>query len=394
MKKIIIGITGSIAAYKSAELVRRLREHDFDVQVVMTSHAKAFITPLTLQALSGRAVLSDWCAAETEAGMDHIQLAREASHIICAPASANFIAHLAQGFANDLLSTLCLATAAPITIVPAMNQQMWANPATQHNIKLLQDRNITILGPASGSQACGDIGLGRMIEVNEIVEYLLQQNTPILAGKKILITAGPTHEALDPVRYISNYSSGKMGFALAEAAQQAGAEVTVVAGPVNLTLSKNIKRINVVSAQEMFNAVMQNIPAQDIFIGAAAVADYRAENIAKEKIKKSSEHFNLTLIKNPDILAAVAQLSPKPFTIGFALESENLLHHAQEKLINKNLDLIIANQQTSQTGFAHDTNSVILLPAKGQPITLPLQHKTLIAKNILKHIADSLYLLP
>lgn len=387
MKPIIVGITGSIAAYKAAELVRRLRELEYDVHVVMTEHAKAFISPLTLQALSGNPVLSDWNAAETQAGMDHIALARQAQQIICAPASANFIARLACGLADDLLSTLCLASTAPVTIVPAMNQQMWANPATQHNIALLASRGVTLLGPASGSQACGETGLGRMVEVETILSYLQQKNATLekLQGKKILITAGPTHEALDPVRFIGNYSSGKMGFALAEAAHQAGANVTLISGPVNLTTHTGIKRINVISATDMHAAVMQHISDQDIFISAAAVADYRPQQ-QEQKIKKSDDTITLTLTRNPDILSAVTQLSVKPFVVGFALETERLMENAKEKLLKKNLDMIVANAVSSTSGFSHDVNEVVLLSRDGHEHVLKVADKKIIARGILESI--------
>jgi phosphopantothenoylcysteine decarboxylase/phosphopantothenate--cysteine ligase len=390
MKNIILGISGSIAAYKSAELVRQLKQQGAEVRVVMTEHAQAFITPLTLQALSGNAVLSSWSAAETDAGMDHIALARWADVVICAPASANFIARLVHGMADDLLTTLCLATSAPVIIAPAMNPHMWAHIATQTNIKLLQQRGVKILGPAVGDHACGDEGLGRMLEPSQIAQEVLSPVNSALTGQRILITAGPTHEALDPVRYLTNHSSGKMGFALAEAALAAGADVTLITGPVALTCNPKIKRVNVVSAQDMLNAVMASIPQTTIFISAAAVADYQSHEIAAHKLKKSTTELQLDLVRTPDILQAVAQLKNKPFTIGFALETENLLENAQKKLREKKLDMIIANQTGNTTGFNADTNAVNILYANGQQEEMSLMTKNLLAQELMSRISAQL----
>lgn len=367
-KKLLVGITGGIAAYKAAEVVRRLKELNTDVQVVMTKAAQEFITPLTLQAVSGNPVRTHLFDSAAEAAMGHIELARWADAILIVPASADFIAHLAHGFASDLLSTLCLATTAPIIVVPAMNQQMWLNRITQKNILFLRQQGIHFFGPADGGQACGEFGPGRMMEPAEITKFLISLLTPkILTGKKIVITAGPTREYLDPVRYLTNRSSGKMGFALAQAASESGAEVTLITGPVNLPTPYQVKRIDIESAAEMFTMVKKQIDGCDIFIGAAAVADYQCKNIATQKIKKTSDELKLSLTKNPDILAHVAKQKKHPFTVGFSAETENLIAHAKQKLSAKKLDLVIANSVTgSDTGFDSDYNQCIALWNKGQ----------------------------
>ena len=387
-KKILLGITGGIAAYKAADLVRRLREQGAQVQVVMTAAAKAFITPLTLQALSGNPVREDLWDTHAEAAMGHIELARWADWIIVTPASADFIARLAHGFANDLLTTLCLATSAPIVVAPAMNQQMWLNEATQTNIKLLHDRGIPIIGPAAGSQACGEVGPGRMVEPLEIINYLTQSLQPKLLNKaRILITAGPTQENIDAVRYITNRSSGKMGFAIAEAAQLAGAEVILISGPVYLTTPAHVKRIDVQNAEQMQKAVNDNIKHCDIFIATAAVADYRSANAAKQKLKKTDAKLTLTLERTSDILASVANASKSPFTVGFAAETDNVIDYAKKKLKDKKLNLIVANQVGENKGFETDENEVTVIWHKGQQ-QLPLASKKIIAQQLIKIIAE------
>ncbi len=363
-KQILLGVTGGIAAYKSADLVRRLQDAGASVQVVMTPAAQEFITPLTMQALSGNPVHTQLLDPEAEAGMGHIQLARWADLVLIAPATADFMARLTQGMGNDLLTSICLATAAPIALAPAMNQGMWRNEATQTNLDILVKRSIHIFGPADGGQACGDIGPGRMLEPLQLVDATANLFTSgSLAGKKVVITAGPTREAIDPVRYLSNYSSGKMGYALAQAAAEAGAETILISGPTQLATPARVKRIDVVSAGEMHAASLQAAMGCDLFIAAAAVADYRPEQIAPQKMKKGAgDTLTLTLVKNPDIVASVAALDPKPFTVGFAAESENLLAYARAKLERKNLDLVIANNiSDSGIGFNSDDNAVTLV---------------------------------
>lgn len=367
-KRIILAVTGGIAAYKTPEIVRRLKDYDVDVRVVLTAGAKAFITPLTMQAVSGLPVHDDLLDPAAEAGMGHIELAKWADLIVIAPATASVMANLAYGHADDLLGTLCLATAAPIAIAPAMNQQMWAAVPTQRNLERLVADGKLIWGPGTGEQACGDVGAGRMLEPFDIaaraVSMLALRQNPYLRGKHIMITAGPTREALDPVRYISNHSSGKMGYALAEAAAHAGAQVTLVSGPVNLPTPANVTRVDVASASEMQAAVDRLVHAQDVFIGCAAVADYRAAEVAEQKIKKqqaATDHMVLELIKNPDILASVAQREHGPFTCGFAAETQNVADYALDKLQRKGLDMIAANDvsQVGQ-GFNSDDNHIEL----------------------------------
>ena len=363
-KQILLGVTGGIAAYKSADLVRRLQDAGATVQVVMTPAAQEFITPLTMQALSGNPVHTHLLDPEAEAGMGHIQLARWADLVLIAPATADFIARLTQGMGNDLLTSICLATAAPIAIAPAMNQGMWRNEATQANIELLIKRKVHVFGPAEGGQACGDIGPGRMLEPLQLVDATARLFTPgTLAGKKVVITAGPTREALDPVRYLSNHSSGKMGYALAQAAAEAGAQTVLISGPTQLATPARVTRIDVISAEDMYSASLQHAQDCDVFIAAAAVADYRPAQIASQKIKKGTDDtLTLTLVKNPDIVASVAALDPKPFTVGFAAESENLLEYARAKLARKNLDMVVANNiSDNQIGFNSDDNAVTLV---------------------------------
>lgn len=362
-RRILLGITGGIAAYKACEVVRRLKDANADVRVVMTEGAQAFITPLTLQALSGNPVHTDLLDPQAEAAMGHIELAKWADSILIAPASADFIAKLNAGMASDLLSTLCLASTAPKAIAPAMNQAMYKDLSTHKNIEELKDKAFFVYGPAQGAQACGDIGPGRMLEANEIVDALSASfESRLLDGKHIVITAGPTQEAIDPVRYISNHSSGKMGFSLAKAATDAGAIVTLIAGPVNLEAPERSNRINVISADDMLEASMASAKTADIFIASAAVADYKTEQIAKQKIKKSSDTITLNLSKNPDIIATVTEAFPKIFAVGFAAETENLIEHAKGKLQRKHLDLIIANDVTNNDiGFNSDNNAVSVI---------------------------------
>lgn len=391
-KQVVLGVTGGIAAYKSAELIRRLQDAGAVVQVVMTPAAQEFITPLTLQALSGHAVHTTLLDPEAEAGMGHIQLARWADVILVAPASADFIARLAQGLGNDLLTTLCLATSAPIAIAPAMNQGMWHNCATQDNLELLASRGIKQFGPDAGLQACGDVGVGRMLDVPELVQATADLfETGILAGKRVVITAGPTREAIDPVRYISNHSSGKMGYALAEAAAEAGAETILISGPTQLATPPRVTRIDVTTANDMLIAAEKYAQGADVFIGAAAVADYRPEMMASQKIKKTSDDtLVITLVKNPDIIATIAQLPKRPLMIGFAAESERLIEHARAKLIRKNLDLVIANNISDVSiGFNSDDNAVTLVDHKGET-PLAIQSKRVLARELVSRIANRL----
>lgn len=391
-KQVVLGVTGGIAAYKSAELIRRLQDAGAVVQVVMTPAAQEFITPLTLQALSGHAVHTTLLDPEAEAGMGHIQLARWADVILIAPASADFIARLAQGLGNDLLTTLCLATSAPIAIAPAMNQGMWHNCATQDNLELLASRGIKQFGPDAGLQACGDVGVGRMLDVPELVQATADLfETGILAGKRVVITAGPTREAIDPVRYISNHSSGKMGYALAEAAAEAGAETILISGPTQLATPPRVTRIDVTTANDMLIAAEKYAQGADVFIGAAAVADYRPEMMASQKIKKTSDDtLVITLVKNPDIIATIAQLPTRPLMIGFAAESERLIEHARAKLIRKNLDLVIANNiSDASIGFNSDDNAVTLVDHKGET-PLAIQSKRILARELVSRIANRL----
>lgn len=388
-KKIVLGVSGGIAAYKAPELVRRLRDRGADVRVAMTDAARAFITPLSLQAVSGYPVSDDLLDPAAEAAMGHIELGKWADLVILAPATADLIARVAAGMANDLVTTICLATPAPIAIVPAMNQQMYRAAATQENLQRLAGRGVLIWGPDSGSQACGDVGPGRMLDPLAIVAEAVGWASPVkdLQHLKIMITAGPTQEALDPVRFISNHSSGKMGFAIASAAARRGAQVTLVAGPVNLPTPPSVKRIDVISALEMEQAVMQQAAQQQIFIGCAAVADYRASEIVPEKIKKQGEAITLQMVKNPDIVAGVAALtSDRPYVVGFAAETRNVEEYAQQKRQRKNLDLICANDvaKTGQ-GFNSDQNALHLFWQEGEKV-LPLNDKTLLGQQLLDEI--------
>ncbi|RSD32043.1 bifunctional phosphopantothenoylcysteine decarboxylase/phosphopantothenate--cysteine ligase CoaBC [Vibrio pectenicida] len=393
-KKILLGIGGGIAAYKCADLTRRLIERGAEVQVVMTKAAKEFITPLTMQAVSGRPVSDSLLDPAAEASMGHIELAKWADLVLITPATADLIARIASGMGNDLLTTLVLATDAPTAVSPAMNQQMYLNLATQENIATLQRRGLHIWGPASGEQACGDIGPGRMLEPMQLVEKceLFWGKQP-LKGKSVLITAGPTRESIDPVRYISNHSSGKMGFALAQVAAQLGASVTLVAGPVSLKTPTNTHRIDVASAEEMHNTVMQHSPDCDIFISCAAVADYRPESVAKQKIKKvdGNQDMTITMVRNPDIVASVAKMTRnRPFTVGFAAETQDVAHYARTKLINKKLDMICANDVSLEgQGFNSNNNAVTLYWKEGEQ-SLTLASKQKIAQQILMCIADKL----
>ncbi|HEY9136265.1 MAG TPA: bifunctional phosphopantothenoylcysteine decarboxylase/phosphopantothenate--cysteine ligase CoaBC [Pseudomonadales bacterium] len=388
-KRVLLGVTGGIAAYKSAELIRRLQDAGAEVRVILTAAATQFITPLTLQALSGKPVHQDLLDPEAEAAMGHIELARWADLLLVAPASADFIARLTLGRADDLLTTTCLATRAPIAIAPAMNQAMWRNASTQKNVVEIRQRKIHIFGPAEGSQACGDVGPGRMLEPYELAQLSATLfETGLLSGKKVVITAGPTQEAIDPVRYISNHSSGKMGFALAAAAAEAGAQVTLITGPVHLATPDRVSRVDVVSAQDMYSASLDSAKNADIFIATAAVADYRMAEPAPEKIKKTAaEGMTIKLIKNPDIVAAIAQLSPKPFTVGFAAETQNLIAYAEKKIIDKNLDMIIANDVSRRDiGFNSDDNAVTAIWIGGNQ-ALPLANKRQIAKQLVDLIS-------
>jgi phosphopantothenoylcysteine decarboxylase/phosphopantothenate--cysteine ligase len=390
-KQVLLGITGGIAAYKSAELVRRLRDAGATVRVVMTPAACEFITPLTLQALSGQPVHLDLLDPAAEAAMGHIELARWADVVLVAPASADFMARVAAGIADDLLSTLCLATQAPLLFAPAMNQAMWSNAATQQNLKTLASRGVRFAGPAEGAQACGDTGPGRMLEVPDLVSAAIGvfAGGP-LTGVRVMLTAGPTREAIDPVRYISNSSSGKMGFALAAAAAEAGANVTLVAGPVSLPTPAGVSRIDVVTAAEMHTAVMTRVADCDVFIGCAAVADYRAADIAPQKIKKTGETLELHLVRNPDIIAAVAAHRPRPFTVGFAAETNDLLVHARQKLERKGLDLVIANDVSrSDIGFGSDHNEVQVVSITGESAPLA-GTKRAVARALIAEISHRL----
>jgi len=391
-KKILLGVCGGIAAYKSAELTRRLMDQGAEVRIVMTASAKQFITPLTMQAVSGHVIYDDLLDPQAEAGMGHIELAKWADLILIAPATANVIARLRAGMADELLTTLCLATPSPIAIAPAMNQQMYLAPATQDNLSVLAERGVFIWGPGQGIQACGDIGPGRLLDVPDLVTYCCDFFAPkdqTLAGVNIVITAGPTQEAIDPVRYISNHSSGKMGFSLANAALNMGATVTVIAGPVNLTLPPEINRIDVKSARDMHQVALASLATTDIFIACAAVADYRTENVHTEKMKKQTDtdSITLTLVKNPDIIADVASASDRPFCVGFAAETNDVEAYAKGKLERKNLDLIAANDVSVGTqGFNSDNNALTVF-AKNKRFDIGLTSKKEVAKQLLTIIA-------
>lgn len=388
-KHVVLGITGSIAAYKSADLARRLREVGAEIQVVMTPNAEEFITSMTMQAISGNPVRDSLFDSAAEAAMGHIELARWADIILIAPASADFIAHLNYGYAEDLLCTICLATSAPIALAPAMNQQMWSNSATQQNIRNLRERGIHLLGPAEGLQACGDVGLGRMLEPADIIDFINTLWAPaILKNKSIIITAGPTREAIDPVRYLSNYSSGKMGYALAEAAAALGAHVILISGPTQLSSPRGVDRIDVVTADEMLHKTLEKIKDCDIFIAAAAVADYRVAEVSPQKLKKSQNELTLQLVLNPDILATVSALPHRPFIVGFAAETENVIAHAKQKLHEKNLDMIFANDVgKADIGFDSDMNQITAIWQKNQH-EFPLMTKKSLAKELMQLVAE------
>jgi phosphopantothenoylcysteine decarboxylase/phosphopantothenate--cysteine ligase len=386
-KRILLGVTGGIAAYKSADTVRRLREAGAGVRVVMTAGAAEFITALTLQAVSGHPVHQQLLDTGAEAGMGHIELARWADAVLVAPASANFMARLAQGRADDLLSTVCLATESPVAVAPAMNQQMWSNTATQANLATLRKNGVRIFGPAEGSQACGEVGPGRMLEPAELVVLVSNLFTAgELDGLSVVVTAGPTWEAIDPVRGLTNRSSGKMGYAVAQAAMEAGANVTLISGPTALPDPERVRTLRVESAQEMHDAVHAHIADADIFVGVAAVADYRPTQAAEDKIKKSQEKMTLELVRTPDILASVAALKPAPFTVGFAAETENLEQHARQKLGTRKLDLVAANRVGPGLGFEADENALLLVE-HGGVTELPVQPKDKLARALIRHIA-------
>lgn len=395
-KHILLGVTGGIAAYKSADLARRLRDAGAQVRVVMTRGATEFITPLTMQAVSGNPVHLHLLDPQAEAGMGHIELARWADAVLVAPASANFMAKLAHGLADDLLSTVCLACDAPIALAPAMNRQMWANSATQANRQTLEGRGVRLFGPGEGEQACGEVGLGRMTEPQHLVEMtagLFALGS--LSGKQVMVTAGPTREALDAVRYISNRSSGKMGYAIAAAAVEAGATVTLITGPVALPTPAHVTRVDVESAAQMYEAVMSRASQCDIFIGAAAVADYRPQHVAASKIKKTHADINLALERTPDILASVAALrsagQDAPFTVGFAAETDDLEAHAQAKRAAKALDMIAANWVGQPgTGFDSDENALTLF-WEGGGIQLPQSSKEKLARHLIAIIAERVH---
>ena len=390
-RRILLGVTGGIAAYKSAEIIRRLKDHLADVRVVMTPAAREFITPLTLQALSGNPVSTDLLDPAAEAAMGHIELARWADLILVAPASADFMARLNAGMADDLLTTIFLASTSPKVLAPAMNQAMWSDLQTQSNITMLTGKGIHLIGPDEGAQACGDVGPGRMTEPTEIVQQLARQfTTNILSGKRVVITAGPTREAMDPVRYISNHSSGKMGFALARAAVDAGAHVTLIAGPVNLETPDRVNRIDVVSALDMHAASIEHAPKADIFIASAAVADYRPDNIAEQKIKKSGDNIQLTLVKNPDIVRDVSHLAQHPFTVGFAAETQQVESYARSKLEKKGLNMIIANDVSNKRiGFNSDNNAVTVM-TNTSLIHIPECNKQTLARELISIISQHL----
>jgi phosphopantothenoylcysteine decarboxylase / phosphopantothenate---cysteine ligase len=389
--RVLLGVTGGIAAYKAPELVRRLVERGCDVQVVMTRSAREFVGPLTFQAVSGRRVRDELWDSGAEAAMGHIELARWADVVVVAPATAHFLGTLAAGLAGDLLSTLCLATTAPLVVAPAMNQAMWASPAVQANRALLEARGVRFLGPGTGDQACGETGLGRMLEPNEIAAALLEQAGQLLVqplkGLKAVITAGPTREPIDPVRYITNRSSGKMGFAVAAAAREAGAEVVLVTGPVALPTPAAVRRIDVETAEQMYKQVHQEIGGADIFIGCAAVADYRPRDAATQKIKRSAPEMELELVRSPDTLASVAALPNAPFTVGFAAETHDVAVHARAKLERKRIDMIAANQVGPDCGFDRETNSLTLFWAGGE-VALGEGGKGQLARKLVEIVAE------
>ena len=387
-KRIILGITGGISAYKAAFLVRLLKKNGADVRIVMTNNATKFVTPLTFQALSSNTVYTELLDFDSQMAMSHIELARWADLILVAPASANFLAKYAFGFAEDLLSTICLAADSPVAVAPSMNKQMWLNVATQDNVKKISERGIHILGPAIGEQACGEDGLGRMFEPEEIVKHTANIfQTNILTGSRLLVTAGPTREAIDPIRFLSNRSSGRMGYAVATAAIEAGADVTLISGPVDLQATGIDKIIYVTSAEEMQESVMKKISSADIFISAAAVADFRVQKKSEQKIKKSRDVKELIIEKTPDILSHVSELNNAPFTVGFAAETEDLEFNAQKKMHLKNLDMIAANQVGDGVGIDSEENALTVFWKTGSK-QLSLTSKTKLARKLIKLIAS------
>jgi len=390
--RVLLGVTGGIAAYKSPELVRRLIERGCEVQVVMSRGAREFVGPLTFQAVSGRRVRDDLWDSAAEAAMGHIELARWADVVVVAPATANFLGTLAAGLGADLLSTLCLATTAPIVLAPAMNQAMWANPAVQANRALLEARGVRFLGPATGDQACGETGPGRMLEPSEIAAALLEQTGRLrvqpLKGLKVVITAGPTREPIDPVRYITNRSSGKMGFAVAVAAREAGAEVVLVSGPVSLPTPAAVRRIDVETAEQMYARVHDEIAGAQIFIGCAAVADYRPRDAAEQKIKRSAAEMELALVRSPDTLASIAALPRPPFTVGFAAETHDVAAHARDKLERKRIDMIAANQVGPDCGFDRETNALTVYWPGGGELALGEGGKGQLARRLVDIVAE------
>jgi len=387
-KKIVLGVTGSIAAYKAADLVRLLIKEGAEVKVVMTQAASEFITPLTMQTLSGSPVAMTLLDADEESTMGHIQLARWADWVLIAPASANTLAGLAHGRTEDLLTALCLATTAPIAVAPAMNNKMWSNEATQNNLATIADRGVLVLGPASGEQACGEHGEGRLLEPEQLITELLHLILPTkLSGKRVVVTAGPTHEPIDPVRFIGNRSSGKMGFAIATAAAQAGAEVILITGPVALATPPEVQRVDVETAQQMFEAI-EKIEQIDIFIGCAAVADYRPEQYSESKLKKAVETQRaIQVTENKDIIAAVAQRQVKPFIVGFAAETDDIINYAKDKMERKQLDMIAANLVGKGLGFGVDTNTLYVFWQQGEAL-LPLALKSHLARDLMRLIID------
>ncbi|NGP53419.1 bifunctional phosphopantothenoylcysteine decarboxylase/phosphopantothenate--cysteine ligase CoaBC [Thioalkalivibrio sp. XN8] len=387
-KNVLLGVTGGIAAYKAPDLVRRLREQGAEVRVVLTPAAARFVTPLTFQAVSGHPVRDSLWDEAAEAAMGHIELARWADLALVAPATADFLARLAAGLADDLLATLCLATAAPLWVAPAMNRQMWAHPATVENLARLESRGVRVLGPAEGAQACGETGAGRMLEPAELTAALAAEDGDgSLQGRRVLVTAGPTREALDPVRYLSNRSSGKMGYAVAAAARAAGAEVVLVSGPVELPAPAGVRVIGVETAAQMQAAVQAELPGTDVFVGAAAVADYRPAEPAGQKIKKREEALQVALVRNPDILAGVAAATPRPFVVGFAAETHDLEANARQKLEAKRLDLVAANAVGPDRGFDRDDNALRAFWPGGER-DLGSGAKRVLAKQLVELIAE------
>ncbi|MEB6625938.1 bifunctional phosphopantothenoylcysteine decarboxylase/phosphopantothenate--cysteine ligase CoaBC [Acinetobacter pittii] len=404
-KNIVLAVTGGIAAYKSAILVRRLKDYGFDVRVVMTHGAQAFITPLTFQALSGNPVHTELLDPAAEAGMGHIELARWADLLLVAPASCDTLAKFANGLADDLLSTVFLATKSPVWVAPAMNQQMWAAKATQRNLQTLVEDGVHVIMPDAGEQACGDVGLGRMPEPEEIARQVagyfhqaqraIAEKFGLLAGKRVVITAGPTREAIDPVRYISNHSTGKMGFALAAACYAAGAKVTLIAGPVSLDTPNGVQRVNVASARQMLDVSMESLETGcDIFIATAAVADYRVAEVAEHKIKKAGDELNVSLVKNPDIVATIAAQEKRPFMVGFAAETQNVEEYAAGKLVAKKLDMIACNDVSrADIGFASDENAMTVFFAESYHMKkreLEKASKQEISQQLVEAISDAL----